>query len=1176
MIFHLGIRFRFFVISLGIALCSCFGVPTIRAAHVTPRQQSEATELNNLGTALANQQMLKRAAEKFAEAYRLDPRLAIAETNQGIALFYLGESSEAQQMLMRAVTQNPSDAHAWYVLGLLYRSTGKNQAAAASFQRVLAIDPTDADAHYFLGSSEFDLHDLNQAIAEYRSALQLNPLEASAEFGLARALQHSGNTAEGRIHFARFEHLMNDKIATPLAHTYGEEGKYSKVQDILPTGLEVGPMVPITFVKQPVGNTGIQALIPESKYPGGGACMLRPETGGPLYLVVPGHGTPAIRVYRNISHSPGNSRLDEVPAARMGLTTSGSGVSCAVGDFDNDGLPDLAVAFVDRVVLFRNLGHGKFVDVTKKVGILSLNRPAGLTFVDYDHDGDLDLFITGRPNGRNTKSGPGPNVLWRNNGNQTFTNWTAQSGLGGEGTSISATLSDLNNDRAVDLVVTGSGAAPTFFANRREGPFKVSPLFIGSGLPPTEGVSVFDFNKDGWMDVAVTHAGAPGVTLWRNVDGKHFERVPLPIHDAIRGWGLTTVDIDNDGWIDLAALIETAHGPELRVLRNLGPKGFQDVTASLKLDKIKLQNPRSVIAADLDGDGASDLIITQLGRAPVVLHNEGGNRNHSLRIALRGLADNKMAIGAKVEVFSNGNWQKWEVTGASGFLSQGPDEILAGLGSDTHADIVRLLWPTGVPQDEIDIGTKMSVSYLELDRRGSSCPTLFAWNGRRYQFISDVIGAGVIGHWVAPTRENIPDPDEWIKVEGAQLQARNGYFSLRFGEPMEEVNFLDEVRLVAVDHPAGTKVYPNERFLSEPPFAQRKTILSSAAHAPAGAWDDKGRDVRELLRYRDRKYVKDFTNLQFVGFANRHTLTLDLGEWTPQNPVRLFIHGFIEYFSASSMYAAWQSGLKPMPPYIEAQLPDGAWKRVMDDMGFPAGLPRTIVVDLTGKLPEGTRRIRITTNLQIYWDQVLIDNGPDLPNRVRKTELPLASAQLAFRGYPQQLDGKTPGDLTYNYNQISQTGPFRRARGNYTRYGDVTRLLQQVDNRFVVFGTGEDIDLEFSDTPLPALPKGWERDYFFYANGFVKDMDFYEASPYTVAKMPFQGMRNYPSQTMEHDADNPSRMQYELDWNSRFESGDGAQNYRFHYVPRGMQPPDLSCGTAMIHGESGGENKGIQ
>ncbi len=501
---------------------------------------------------------------------------------------------------------------------------------------------------------------------------------------------------------------------------------------------------------------------------------------------------------------------------------------------------------------------------------------------------------------------------------------------------------------------------------------------------------MLDFNKDGWMDVALTHSGSPGISLWRNVQGKRFERVPLPVQNVTAGWGLTAIDLDNDGWLDLVAAVETPHGPELRALRNMGPAGFQDVTAQVKLDQVKLVQPRALIAADVDGDGAADLIVTQPNGDPLLLHNQGGNRNHSVSISMKGVADNKSAIGAKVEVFADGVWQKFEIAGASGYLSQGAQQLLAGIGSAEHADMVRILWPTGVPQDETEVATKNSLSITELDRRGSSCPTLFAWNGTKYEFISDVIGAAVVGHWVSPTAKNNADPDEWIKVEGSQLRPRGGYLSLRFGEPMEEVNYLDQVRLVAVDHPAATEVYPNERFLNEAPFADGRAVLSANAHPVAAAWDDKGRDVSALLRTRDHQYVRDFTNLPFAGFANQHTLTLDVGEWTPANPLRLLLHGFIEYFSASSMYAAWQANLKPMPPYVEAQLPDGSWKRVIDEMGFPAGLPRTIVVDLTGKLPPGTRRIRLTTNLQIYWDQALIDNGPDAPQHVRQTELPLA------------------------------------------------------------------------------------------------------------------------------------------------------------------------------------------
>jgi len=205
-------------------------------------------------------------------------------------------------------------------------------------------------------------------------------------------------------------------------------------------------------------------------------------------------------------------------------------------------------------------------------------------------------------------------------------------------------------------------------------------------LPPTVGAVVLDFNKDGWMDVALTHAGSPGITLWRNVQGKRFERVPLPVENVTAGWGLTAIDIDNDGWLDLVAVVQTQHGPELRALRNMGSAGFEDVTARVKLDQVKLVEPRALIAADVDGDGAADLIVTQLDGDPLVLRNEGGSRNHSLLISLKGAADNKSGIGTKVEVFADGVWQKFEVTGASGYLSQGAQDLLEALSTPTWCE----------------------------------------------------------------------------------------------------------------------------------------------------------------------------------------------------------------------------------------------------------------------------------------------------------------------------------------------------------------------------------------------------------------------------------------------------------------------------------------------------------
>lgn len=1110
----------------------------------------EAARLNNIGVALMGQQFTEKALQKFDEAHKVDPSSAIPMLNQGIALLYLRKLPEAEAVLKQATVLDPKNVRIWYSLGLTQLAESKSDLAAEDFKQAIKLNPAEADSHYYLGSIYRSLKEYDQAIAEFNEALRLNPLHASAQFGLASALQRSGKIAEAREHLKRFQVITQSKVGTPLAVTYSEQGDYATVQSMRIAEQPVGPMIPVSFVEAAGAGSSSSATpsaTPPGNEQGSGACVLDVEGTNQKDIVVMGDGDSAIRVYKSL---PGGA-LEEIPAQTTGLVASGHGVACAVGDYDSDGHPDLAVALSDRVMLFHNLGHGKFADTTEAVGIQQLNHPAGLTFVDFDHDGDVDLFVTGSP----LSSGSGPNVLWRNNGNSTFTEWTKPAGLTGEGHTTGVTISDVNNDRAIDLVVTGDSATPTIYENKREGPFKVVPLYKDSGVSPTRGISVFDFNKDGWMDVALTHAGAPGVSLWRNVEGKSFERVPLPLTDAKGAWGLTPIDIDNDGWIDLAAIVETAKGPELRVWRNRGSQGFEDVSHAVGADRLKLHHPRSVIAADIDGDGAADLVITQLDGAPVVLHNVGGNRNHSLRLTLAGLADNKTAIGTKVEIFSNGRSQKFEIAGSSGYMSQGATEIIAGLGQATEADVVRLLWPTGVPQDELNVTASKAVTLTELDRRGSSCPVLFAWDGSKYQFVSDVIGAGVIGHWVSPTATNNGDPDEWIKVDGSQLKERDGLFSLRFGEPMEEINFIDQLRLVAIDHPEGTEVYPDERFLDDRPFASGKTVVASpATRLPVAAWDDQGHNVLPLLAKRDHNYVRGFTNLSYAGYANMHTLTLDVGAWTPKNPLRLFMSGYIEYFSASSMYAAWQAGMKPISPFVEAQMPDGSWKRVVDDMGFPAGLPRTIVVDLTGKLPVGTRRIRITTNLQIYWDQVLVDNGPNDARSARQIELPLATAHLDFRGYPQQIEGKTPGDLTYNYQRISATGPFQWQRGSYTKYGSVTPLLNKIDNQYVIFGSGEEIDAEFSAASLPPLPARWKRDYFFYANGYVKDMDFYEALPFTVAEMPFHQMTSYPYPASEHYPENDRSLKYRLDWNDRFESGKRTQLFQFNYVPTVSQP----------------------
>jgi hypothetical protein len=824
------------------------------------------------------------------------------------------------------------------------------------------------------------------------------------------------------------------------------------------------------------------------------------------------------------------------------------------------------VSLGNRVLLLHNEKDGTFKNLAGDAGIIvqqAARQPGvletgsaaavGLTFVDYDHDGDLDLYVTEilprvNPNS-GADSSSGRAVMWRNNGNGTFTDVTESTGLAGSEFIVAAAGTDYNNDRAVDLAVTGEKTA--IFQNPREGKFlRLSPIRSTA----TFGVAALDFNHDGWVDLAFTNIGISAVTLWRNDKGKAFEEVRVPEFKWYRAFGVVAFDYDNDGWIDLAVVgqkeLLKPEGDvfEVRLFRNLGPDGWKDVTADVGLDRIQLKDPRAIITGDYDNDGAVDLLITQNHGPAVLLRNEGGNKNNWLRLKLVGLNDNKSAIGTKVEVFSGANRQKFEIYGSSGYLGQNSPYLTVGLGQAKQADIVRMLWPTGVLQDEIEIAGNKLQEFTEIDRRGSSCPTLFVWDGTHYELVGDLLGAGVVGHWVGTengkVERNIPRPTEYIKVDRSMMNLKNGRYSFRLMEPMEEVVYLDQVRLLAVDHPVGVDVYPDERFASNPPYPPFKVVTSKDPQLPAGAWDEHGHNLLSDLKA--HKYVGDFEILPFKGFTKPHSLELDLGDAYNGGPLRLLLHGEIEYFTATGMYAADQAGLKPVAPYVEAKDAKGNWKKVVDDMGFPAGLPRTMTADLSGKLPPGTKRIRISTNLQIYWDSILIDRTPQ-SSQVKLTPVELTTADLHFHGYPRQIENQPPGNVQYRYEEVSNTGPYARQAGAYTRYGDVTPLLSSNDDRFAVFGSGEGVALEFDPSKLPPVPAGWTRDYFFHAEGYEKDMDFYAAEGNTVDPLPFAKMGIYPYPGKQYPLD-AEHLNYLLQYNTRTVSGNEPSGYWYQFI----------------------------
>ncbi|HET9480235.1 MAG TPA: CRTAC1 family protein, partial [Candidatus Polarisedimenticolia bacterium] len=733
------------------------------------------------------------------------------------------------------------------------------------------------------------------------------------------------------------------------------------------------------------------------------------------------------------------------------------------------------------------------------------------------------LFVNATPPpAANAPAGQGPVV---------FVESAARARVGGGGRrSTGAIFADFDNDRDIDFALASLSGGTTLFSNLRDGTF--GDLQAGSGLPssaPILALAAGDYNKDGWMDLAAStwEGGLP--RLFRNMGGEPSGRpgsspgagqfaADVPALAAVSRqiaspqFGLVFLDFDNDGYLDLAAVNGGDLGPAVFLLRNEGEGRFADATALTGLDGVTARGGRGLAAADLDQDGDLDLVVSNNGGRPTLLRNDGGSRNHWLRVAPAGRHSNRPGVGAKVEVKSGRLWQKAEITAGSGYLSQSPPVAHFGLGSRERVDTVRVLWPGGVLQDEVQVTADAVFAVQELDRKGSSCPILYAWNGAAFEFVSDFLGGSAIGYRTGPESFNVPDTDEYVLIPGDRLSARDGRLLIRMVNQLEETIYFDRARLLAVDHPAAIEIFPDEKLMPGPPFPGFRVFSVAESRPVIAARDGSGRDLLQALERVDRVYAEPPPmpgSRAFKGYAPEHEVTLDLGPLEPGAPVLLLLHGWIDYADSTSNLAASQAGLTLVPPSLEAyEASTGSWKRVVPRMGFPAGLPKTMTVDLTDALPPGSRLVRIRTSMRIYWDRIRVATA--YGSAPSMTAMEAASADLRYRGFPALVtpDGRAPE--VYDYSRDQEPIHWKSHVGHFTRYGDVRDLLAAVDDRYVITRPGDEIALEFPSEALPPLPPGWMRDYLLFADGFGKDMDMNSARPHTVAPLPYHAMPSYP------------------------------------------------------------------
>ena len=570
-----------------------------------------------------------------------------------------------------------------------------------------------------------------------------------------------------------------------------------------------------------------------------------------------------------------------------------------------------------------------------------------------------------------------------------------------------------------------------------------------------------------------------------------------------------------------------------RVFRNVGGDGWVETTTAARLATLPPSTGsalQSMAVGDLDGDGDDDIVVRESSGRLHVWRNDGGERNASLRVRLTGRVSNRSALGAKVDLRAGSLRQTIETASSSPAVS--PADIIFGLGSRTSADAVRVLWPSGIVQAETPAAKAASRAAIlpitELDRKPSSCPYLFTWNGTRFEFVTDFMGGGEMGDWVAPSVWNQPDPDEYVRIGDDQLKARNGRYELRITNELEEVLFVDRLQLVAVDHRAGVAVYPNEG-LRQPPREPFKPISVRNARPPLRAVDEHGHDVLSRVASLDRRYPDDFALLPIRGYAAPHAVTLDLGNIS-DNPV-LLLTGWTDYAFSSDNVAASQARIDLAPPSLQVRDANGAWQTVVADVGFPVGRPQTIAVDLAGRFLSRSREVRLLTNMRIYWDQILVaDREASLPKLMR---LDPVVADLHWRGFSRETtpDGREP--IGYDYDRVSTITPWKTFVGRYTREGDVRALVQRVDDMFVVSRPGDEIALSFDAHALPPLPAGWTRSFLFYAHGYSKEMNPRSASPDTVGPLPFHAMTKYPYPPDEHYPNSAAYREYLDHYNTR-------------------------------------------
>jgi tetratricopeptide (TPR) repeat protein len=1162
------------------------GASAVRDRRSVSFQFTSLLMLGSLAAVLSGCHSEPKLPEKGSKAYAD----VVSAFYVGLAALQVGDDVHAESKLSEVTQLAPTEPAGWANWGVLALRQRNYDLASQRLERARDLAPKNDQIYELLGILEGDRGRSAKAIADLTKAVDLNPKNLRAAYALAEEIERQGapdSEAEVEQVMQRILMAQPDNLAAllELARVAAKRGDAatlkSTVAQITAQSSAWPPEVQqqLTAVQAASSGTDLRAAatrttflrnvlmrVPEYreslsiiKAPAGEEArpfthFLRLES--PAFKAAPpdmairfapqpvadaggGHwnwigaiqlgsaGTPVVAEANGRQVHLSTGATLSFPGGPSSVPPSPEGVLQV--DFNYDFKTDLVLAGAGGVRFFRQDSPSAFTDVTAQTklpkSVLDA-RYTGAWAVDIEADGDLDIVLA---------ANEGLPLVLRNNGDGTFLPIHPFSGITGV---RGFAWADLDGDGNPDAAIIDNSGRLHVFMNERQGQFRERAL--PANLSSTKALAVADTDNDGVLDLLVVQADGAILRISDKNEGQSWDtaeiaRVPDAANSLAGEVRLHVADLDNNGALDLIlAPTEQVSGASAHgALIWLGSFNDKDSGNFVLLDH--RAEPALVFdAADLNGDGKLDLIGLSGQGQPIQTINNGSKNYHWQVVrphAAQAVGDqriNPFGVGGEVEIRAGLLVQKQPITGP---------QLHFGLGDQTQSDVVRVIWPNGTVRAEF--GVKADTEVVTEQRLKASCPFLFAYNGKQMEFVKDAVPWGsAIGLRINTLGSaQIAATGEWYKIGRDQLVPHDGFYDIRITAELWEVYYYDYLALMAVDHPVGTEIFVDERFVI-PPLKLGITTVATP-HKIARAIDDNGQDVTDIVSTLDGRALSSFGRGQYQGVTRDHYLEVDLGEDAPKSgPLYLIAQGSI-HDTESSVNVAITQGNRWRAHGLSVEVPDGhgGWVTAQDNLGFPAGRKKTILFNLTNVFRPGTpRRVRLRTNLEIYWDAIQWAAGaPDTP--LKAVTLDPTVADLHYRGYSvMHMPVGVGAPEVPDYNHLEGTKQhWRDLIGYYTRYGDVRELIKEVDDRYVIVNSGDELSLRFSEQSPP--PAGWVRDFVIVGDGWIKDGDYNSTFSKTVLPLPYHAKNEYTTR--------PGRLEDE--WTYRQHPEDW-ENYHTRYV----------------------------